>query len=411
MPSCGMGGAPPFSGTTSITRTLDSANSVTGQSSVGFGAPGSGWEQKAANPYNLQWNIAYQRELVRNTTLEVAYVGSKGGNLTGNTNINQIPAGDNNRNGIEDRVEYARTGDVSLRPLNGVAGIGDSNIALWQHNRSSIYHSLQTQLVSRFGHGSQLQVSYTFAKALSTEPMNSSDSGISDVITYTANESPELDRGRALIDRRHVLNGSLVLGLPGFEDKSSFMKNVLGDWQVTSIVSLASGYPLTIFSGNVPGLSSNGAASGTGQVNNQRPNLVAGVDCRASGGPAEQWLNPAAWTLNGFQIGSLGNSGRGVCDGPGFFQADLALYKNIKLAGRAKLQLRAEVFNVFDKVNFTTNNGDNINASYNPANVVFNTATGSTASSIVSATPVGNFGQITAARDPRQVQLGIRLSF
>ena len=410
-PALSMGGAPPFSGTTSVTRTLDVASSVTGQTATGFGAPGSGWEQKAGNPYNWQWNVTYQRELFRNTTLELSYVGSKGGNMTGNTNINQIPAGDPNGNGIADRVEYARTGSVALRPLNGIAGIGDGNVAFWQHNRSSIYHSLQTQLVSRFGHASQFQLSYTLAKAISDEPMNSADSGISQVITYTDNSNPGLDRGRALIDRRHVLSGSMVLGLPTFEDRNAFMKNVLGDWQVTGIVSAASGYPITIYAGNVPGLSGNGGASGTGQVNNQRPNRVEGQPCHVDSDNKEQWLNPAAWTLNGFQIGTIGNSGRGICDGPAFFQADLALYKNIKLRGRLRLQLRAEVFNVFDTVNLNMSNGGTVNATYNAQNVRFDTPTGNTASTILSADPVGNFGQIGSARDPRQVQIGARFSF
>jgi hypothetical protein len=409
-PALGMGINPPLSGTASVTRTLDAAASVTGQTSLGYGSPGSGWEQVAANPYAWQWNVSFERELVRNTTLEVSYVGNAGRNLTGTTNLNQIATGDKNRNGVDDRVDYARTGDQTLRPLNGIAGIGDGNVGLWQHNRSSIYHALQAQLLTRFGRASQAQVSYTFSKAISNVAIDSADggNGVSQVITYTDTANPNLERGRAGIDRTHVLSASLVLALPTFEGKDGFVKNVLGDWEFTSIVAASTGYPITVYLGNVPGLSGNGSASGTGQVNNQRPNVVAGQPCHVSGGNQLQWLNPAAYTINGFQLGTIGNSGRGVCDGPGFFQADMALYKNIKVGDRVKLQLRAEMFNVFNTVNFT---GSSIVNTYNPGSVVFNTAQGSTASSIVSAAPAGNFGQLTAAKDPRLMQLGIRLTF
>src|SRR5206468_4814002 len=82
--------------------------------------------------------------------------------------------------------------------------------------------------------------------------------------------------------------------------------------------------------------------------------VVEGQPCHATGGPPEQILNPAAWTLVGFQLGTFGNSGRGVCEGPNFKQVDASLYKNIKLGPRVKAQLRFEVFNVFNRVNFVS---------------------------------------------------------
>jgi hypothetical protein len=78
-----------------------------------------------------------------------------------------------------------------------------------------------------------------------------------------------------------------------------------------------------------------------------------------------------------------------------------------------KLQLRFEVYNLFNRVNFLGNSMTNGGAitRYNPGNVVYDTGSGSTATRIISATPAGNFGQFTAAADPRTAQVGIRLMF
>ena len=407
-PGLGVGTTPPFSGTASVTRTLDSANPVSGGAAPAYGAPSNALEQEEANSNYWQWNFAIEREVARNTVVEVAYVGSKGLDLFGQTNLNEIrPA---------DRLEYARTGNVALRPLNGVAGVGDGTLAMWQHNRESIYHSLQTALVTRFGTGSQASLSYTWSKLIANTGVGNADGpGLSANNAYTDSTQPELERSRGANDRTHSFSGTLVLALPTLEDKSSFTRNLFGDWQITSIVQAGTGYPLTVATGTIPGLSGNGYASGTGQNsgNLSRPNVVEGVDCHADGSDPTQWLNPGAWTLNGYQIGTNGNTGRNTCNGPGLFQVDASLYKNIRLGSRVKLQLRFEVFNLFNRNNFLGNsltNGGQITA-YNPGNVVFDTPTGNTASQIISATPAGNFGQLTGVRDPRTMQLGVRLTF
>src|SRR5262249_28064968 len=154
--------------------------------------------------------------------------------------------------------------------------------------------------------------------------------------------------------------------------------------------------------------------SGTGSGGNlTRPLVVAGQPCHVSGSDPTQWLNPAAWTLNGYVLGTNGNNARNSCNGPGSFETDASLYKNIKLGGRVKLQLRAEMYSVFNTTNFLGNsmtNGGQI-STYSAQNVVFDAPTAATATKIISAQPAGNFGQLTAAGDPRTVQFGIRLMF
>jgi hypothetical protein len=217
-------------------------------------------------------------------------------------------------------------------------------------------------------------------------------------------ENRALDRGLTTTHRKHVFNASLVLVLPEYENKTGFVKNVLGGWEFATIAQASSGSPLTVFTGAIPGMPNR--VSGTGLSANQRPNVVEGQPCRASGGLPEQILNPAAWTLAGFQLGTFGNSGRGVCEGPNFAQVDASLYKNIKISSRVRAQLRFEVFNVFNRVNFVS-----VSTNLNPTSVTLDTGRLATANRITAFTPSGGFGQAGGTRDPRQAQFGVKLMF
>ncbi len=90
-------------------------------------------------------------------------------------------------------------------------------------------------------------------------------------------------------------------------------------------------------------------------------------------------------------------------------QVDLSFYKNIRLSNRVKAQLRFEVFNVFNRVNFLWNNAIN---TFNPSAVTFDTGSSATATTITGFSGIpGNFGQATQTRDPRQAQFGVKLTF
>jgi carboxypeptidase family protein len=399
-----LGQAPPFSGTSSVVRTLASNADVTGQASSSFGSAGAGLIQEAGNAHNWQWNVSVQHELVRNTVLELAYVGNKGQDLIGITNLNEIAP--------QNRLAYAQTGDVSLRPLNGIGGIGDGNMAFYTRDRSSIYHGLQAALVTHFGDGSRAQVAYTWSKVTSNTGLASSDGpGMSAENAYTDSTHPELDKARGAIDRTHVFSGSLVLALPKLEDKGAAMKNVLGGWELTSILQASTGYPYTVYLGNVPGLSGNGSLAGTGYASNQRPDLT-GEPCSVSDSANEaQWFNPGAFTINNHVIGTNGNAGRHICNGPGFFRVDAGLSKNFRVGKRVGLQFRIEVFNLFNKTNFLAADGGDEAVTWTPQNVVFDTGDPTTATRVISADPAGGFGQFGRAADPRQMQMGLKLTF
>jgi hypothetical protein len=368
-----------------------------------------GRDTRAVTPYSWSWNIGFQHEIARNTTLEVDYVGTASKNQLKFYDVNQVGSGDVNNNGVPDRLDYARAGagdDVSgLRPY-GV--FGNAGITIWGHDGSATYHSLQTQFTSRFGsRGSQFQASYTWSKSLGDIPLDDSG-GISSDNSVTDLNNPGLDRGPTRTNRKHIFNASLVLALPTMEGHSGFVKHVLGDWEIASIVAAASGQSISVYA-NVPDLNG-GGPSGTGYASNQRPNVVPGVSCRATGGLPEQILNPAAFTLTDFQLGTIGNAGRGICEGPGLFQTDLSLYKNIKLNQKVRLQLRFEVFNIFDNVNFLGGSGT-FNNTMSVTNPTFDTGNSATATRITGYTVPSTFGQATATRDPRQAQFGIKLIF
>jgi hypothetical protein len=342
----------------------------------------------------------YQTELWHHTTLEVGYVGNYGYDQLRVDDLNQVPAGDNNGNGLDDRFEFATAGSDSARQaaLRPYGVLGNKNINWWSHDGRSQYHSLQTQFISRFGRGSQVQASYTLARSRANlSQTNSGGLAARDASLDLQND--DVNRGRPEVGRTHIFNASLIWLLPALEDKSAFQRGFFGDWELTAIVGAASGQPFTAFIGGVSGLN---GASGTGYTDAQRPNRTGDSCSPGSGALPEQIVYPGAYTLNGFKVGTLGSAERGDCTGPGFFQTDLALYKNFQLTDRMKLQFRWDIFNLFNNTNFKF---QGINQVYSPISSTLSPDN----TTIVSATPAGNFGQSIMTRDPRQMQFGVKL--
>ncbi len=393
-----LGFNPPFNRVLVGSRTLDSnAEPFEGAFASTDGIPQYGLDVSGRMGYNWQWNVSVQREIAKNTTIEVGYVGSKGSDLLLPYDVNQVAPGD--------RVAYIQAGTDSdaLAALRPYGVFGDANISILDHRGHSLYNSLQVQLVSHFAHGSQFQASYTLSRTTGNVTLTGGENGVGQE-SVTDLTNPGLDEGFTETHRPHIFNASLVLALPSLANQSAGVRAVLGGWELGTIVQASSGHPVTVFNGDIPELVN--GISGTGLTANQRPNLVSGADCNSSGGLKEQFLNPAAWTIVGIPFGTFGNSPRGVCLGPGFFQTDLAFYKNIPLGGHVQVQFRFEIFNVFNRVNFTS-----VDTSLNPIDVTYNTGDASTATSITAFTPSGSFGQAQGTRDPRQAQFGFKITF
>jgi hypothetical protein len=401
-PGLNIGNNPPFVTNVNGLRTLTSKTEpCDGCFSTTLGSPSSGREQEAT-PNNWQWNLSYQREIFPHTTWDIGYVGNKGLDQLTSSDINQVRNGDIDHNGVDDRLQYVTTtpANGALRPYG--SAFGDKRITFWTHTGETMYHSMQTQVVSRWG-ASQAQVSYTLSRSRGNVPLDNSSGGLAADETRLDLANPGADEGYTNIDRRHVFNAALVLAGPTYEDQSGMKKWLMGGWELGTIIQGASGQAVTVYATQLPGL--NGGPSGTGYPDNNRPNMVPGVSCRADDpNHPEQIINPAAVTLNNFQLGTVGNEERGACRGPGFFQTDLAFYKSMRTGGRTQVQFRFEIFNVFNRTNFLSQGLVN---TMNLQSVTLDP----TGTKIASYVAGGNFGQATRTRDPRQMQFGLKFLF
>src|SRR5262249_50983714 len=166
-------------------------------------------------------------------------------------------------------------------------------------------------------------------------------------------------------DRRYLNSGAAAI--------------VLGGWQLAGIWTLQSGFPFTV---NVQGDTA-GVGGGSGGIF-VRPNAVPGVDpyLPSSAWANGQYLNPAAFSAP--PGGTFGNVGRNSIVGPGYADLDLAFSRAIHFKGQTRLELRAESFNLLNRVNY---------------NLVGRIVNGP------------NFGQLLSQYDPRQWQFGVRLQF
>jgi hypothetical protein len=150
---------------------------------------------------------------------------------------------------------------------------------------------------------------------------------------------------------------------------------------LNGILTALSGFPLT------PLIGSN--RSGDGDIRNpDRPTLNPAFTGPVVTGNPAQWYNPAAFVLPA--VGTWGNLGRGVFNGPALTELDMSLFKNIALAERTRLQFRAEFFNLLNHTNFG-----------NPNATAFSGTSPSASAGLITAT----------ATTSRQIQFGLKLMF
>lgn len=355
------------------------------------------------------WTVSMQRELRKGLTFEVDYNGSKGSHLQSNLlNMNQVPLSVMNdliarlgttaalalmtqqansaaavaagikipyANFTNPAVQSQRSVAQALRPfpqyqtINTQTGGGDKS-------GRSMYHAAILKLNARMS-DLLVQGSYTYSHLMTNADTFSGSGGAMD------NAQPDLEYSIGSLDQPHSVKMSTVWNLPfGSERrwlKSGIGSQILGGWRIAAVQNYSIGFPLGVTTGAAPLPIFN--------LTN-RPNVVPGADWRApiAGDTfdpnVDKWLNKASFTQ---PVGQLGNAPRRNSDvrRPWNLSENVSVAKTITLTSRMRVDVRAEAFNLFNRIVWGAPNTD------------FNNA---------------NFGLVNSlGNSPRQMQFGIRL--
>ena len=336
------------------------------------------------NPRVHIYNVNLQRELWWRSTLTVGYAGSRGLNLLRSNDVNTaIPVI------LPDGTPFTPAGT----PRQNRAF---STIELKSSDGESWYNALIVDLRRRFASGWSVQSSYTLSKS---EDTTQASTFFSDATNGTTSAMPEYipgyNKGPSDFDTRHNWVLNFTWELPFANGLTGAAAAVLDGWQLSSIWTLRSGQPLTVFVAANRSRSQWNPSRGPG-IGQDRPSYAPGFgpDDAVLGRP-EQWFNPAAFVLQ--LAGTFGNTGRSDFIGPNLRTLDLSLTKQARwgaLGRNGRIDFRIEAFNVLNRANFG-----------NPELRAF---AGQADNEAVLAT----FGRISnTVTSSRQIQLGIRAVF
>jgi len=408
---------PPFSLNASYNRAFDTPPLTTTAS----GAPGFSQDPRDILPNTWQWNLSVEREIVRDTKLEVAYVGNRGIHLLGYTDANLVPASQrvnfalNNSNVVRPfGVDVTSAACAVPNPPSSCGHWGSINDAFWGSN--SNYHALQALFRTRVK-AVDAQFAYTWSKSLSdTDLTNSGNVEQASLLLDPAH--PRLNYGPSYINRPHIFVGNIVYNVPGMTGQNAFVRTALGGWQISGILGYATGTSITTY--GVRAVNSNGGAGTVpapgglngigGSQDNLRPNLVPGQGCRAVN-PAvrNDWLNPNRYTMVGYALGTpTGTAGVGDCLGPGLANTDMGVYKNFKAGERLTIQFRMDFFNLFNRAQFL---GDSQGFSPLNPNLDTTASVDATTHLVSSYVPNPAYGVSNQDKGPREIQYGIKFTF
>ena len=301
------------------------------------------------NAYVQSWNLNLQHQFEQFVLL-AGYIGSKGTHLITRRNINQ-PA-----NGVRPYPVLS-----SSSPILPGAALG--NITQAEGSGNSSYNALWVMATRRFAEHLQFDASYTWSKSLDYSSFSTQGVVVQNSYDLAAS------RGLSDFDARHRFIVSALYELPWRQNR------LVDGWQLAAIVQCQSGNPLNVVTTN---------STVNGVAGTLRPNVDGPVEIF---GRVDAWFDTSVFT----PVAGFGNVGRNVVIGPTFINTDFSVAKTTKLRESLLLQLRAEVFDLFNHANFGQ-----------PGNVV--------------GSP--SFGRITNTRFPtgesgssRQIQLSLRLSF
>jgi hypothetical protein len=371
-------------------------------------------------PAVYAWNMTVEHELPANSLVRGAYVGSLSRHILETQFLNAAPCCTTNGKpgtGFANAlVAQASGGKFKTNTFSNTvqADINDIN---------SNYNSLQFSFEKRTTHGLTFLLNYTYSKSLDDLPFGEGVSGFDTGYSTLPISDPNrhrVDYGPSAFDHTHVFVGSYVWQTPSFKNAGSLMHHLLGDYELSGIVTASSGRPFTVLQGT--------EISGTG-IGNDRGTLCTGkggagdpcvvtnpyssASCGVTAG-CVSWLNPNAFEPtkvtgascpagqaspcnNPLIFGNFGNINKNGFRLPRTSNWDVQLSKYINFTERLKMQLRAEYFNVLNHPNFapeSANGTDQISA--------FDKLNGNSA--------FGTFRSGQAA-DPRVAQLAAKFIF
>jgi hypothetical protein len=318
--------------------------------------PITGGDLVSQIPEIYQWNFTVQHQFPQDTLVEVGYVGTRGKHLVLNADQNQLAEGTKN---------LPQNQGVQVAALFPYKGLGGLTVGLNQS--SSRYDALQVSVQRRLNKGLQFGVAYTYS--------NTFDYGSDLYANATDTYNIQYNFGPADWGRRNILLINSVYQLPFFKGRNDLAGRLLGGWEIANVIALESGTPNTINN-------STGDVAGVNSDFNQAANRLSG--CSANNAPRDvaEWFNTACFV--DAAAGTFGTAGRNSVWGPPAKNWDFALYKSGAITERFRYQFRAEFFNFLNHPSF---NG------------------------IGTGVGGGNFGQITGANDPREIQFGLKLNF
>ena len=234
----------------------------------------------------------------------------------------------------------------------------------------SNYKGLLTQFRHEGGRSGTYTLNYTLSRSQTTSTNDR------DAADFPQNPR-DLDReyADARTDRRHIFNATYIIELPFYKDANAVLKAALGGWQFSGYTTLQSGPPVSRI------LQSTNAG--------RRGSFADQVgDPKAGQMDFPYWFDPAAFQPSA--DGTYGNSRRAIFRLPGRNQTDLALSKNFYPMDK-RMQFRADFLNAFNHTQWLA---------------VDNACAVSTATCVVAG---DTFGTITSTRNPREIQLSIKL--
>jgi hypothetical protein len=315
-------------------------------------------------PYTQQWNLSIQRQIGQDWLVTANYLGNKSTHRWTLQNLNTavfIPGQCGNQAcSTQANIDSRRI----LTLLNPREGAKVGSLTHVDDGAVASYNGLLLSVNRRLRNHFSVLMNYTWSHCISDGDVTSEIIG-----GYDNPNSRTMERGNCEVDIRHIFNTSLLAEMPRF--KNAFVQKVLGDWQLSTILTKRSGYWFS------PGAGRDNNFNGLG---GDRANVVG--DSHVEEPTLNRWFNPAAFAHA--PASSYGNAGRFSLQGPGAFTMDMALMRRIPILEKHEVQIRAEAFNVLNHPVF-----------------------GNPRSSLTD----NNFGRILSAADPRIFQFALKYVF